>query len=171
VRASGRCNCATQRRSPARTTLAQLPQFEGLGRFFRGVDQGEVREIAERRSRRSRVVPTNLLAIVDGDAHKGGACIFGTRRYGRTARRTPTGVWCGRYGTVAESCRRPSRNWVNWMLPGERRPRCLPGRSQAVESNGVDDRPKGRRSDRRAHDRLMGWTHDDPAPSRVAGAQ
>jgi hypothetical protein len=27
----------------------------------------------------------------------------------------------------------------------------------------VDDHRKGRRSDRRAHDRLMGWTHDDPA--------
>jgi hypothetical protein len=27
----------------------------------------------------------------------------------------------------------------------------------------VDDHPKGRRSDRRAHDRLTGWTHDGPA--------
>jgi hypothetical protein len=36
---------------------------------------------------------------------------------------------------------------------------------------GVDDHRKGRRSDRRAHDRLMGWTHDDPAPTGVAGSQ
>ena len=120
----------------------------GARRPFCGVDRGEVRGIADRCSRRSRVVPTNLLAVVDGDAHKGGACISGTRRYARTARRTPTGVWCGRCGMAGGSCRRPWPTWVSWMRPGEARRRCWLGRSREVGSSGSSSRRRPHRQRR-----------------------
>jgi hypothetical protein len=70
---TARCESTTFAEGPCRVDgLAQLLQFGGWYRSVRGIDRGEVCGIADLLPRTSRVVPTSLLAVLAGDAHKGG---------------------------------------------------------------------------------------------------